>query len=462
MQDPVVEPLEDLRSGRPRKGKALDLHVAVEPDMDLGERRTGPVDEVIAPRHRQFRGVRVEVQHQGDVRNVGLGQALVLQEAFLVVGQKDLAFLLRPVGVPDIGIQEDEASQAGEDQEGTRGGQSRPALQPVAEARQPGLDAVPGAPGPEPLGQDQKEDGESRPVGAEPGREAGIVALAVHVREGNRRAVAIAVEFVLEAGAGQAQLQHQEDNHQGPAHELVGRQGLQEDGQNRDQGPVGEGRQHIPANVLAPVRMRKSQQDLGEHGGQGAHEEHGAEHHDEPKDLWDQEGPVRGGGGVDNVGKAPLAIAPDKFASVVDGHQDDDETEGALQHFDHAQGGGQEGGPVLLQAQEDAAQGIDEPQHDENAKGWAVKDLAGLKAGPVKGLNPLGQQPLLRRRDPRRGRRGGGAGCRQGHLGGIPPGLCRATSPGLEAEYQAGASQGDQPQDGPQQPVGQKHSRQLG
>ena len=208
--------------------------------------------------------------------------------------------------------------------------------------------------------------------------------------------------------------------------------------------------------------MRKTQQGLGERGGQRAHEEHGAEHQDEAKDLWDQEGPVRGGGGVDDVGKATLAIAPDKFASVVDGHQDDHETEGALQQFDHAQGDGQENGPVLLQAQEDAAQGIDEPQHDENAKGWAVKDLAGLKAGPVKGLNPLGQQPLLRRRDPRRGRRGGGAGCRQGHLGGIPPGLCRATSPGLEAEYQAGGGQGDQPQAGPQQPVGEKHPSQLG
>ena len=129
--------------------------------------------------------------------------------------------------------------------------------------------------------------------------------------------------------------------------------------------------------------MRKTQQGLGERGGQRAHEEHGAEHQDEAKDLWDQEGPVRGGGGVDDVGKATLAIAPDKFASVVDGDQDNDETEGALQQFDHAQGGGQEGGPVLLQAQEDTAEGIDEPQNDEDAKGRAVKDLARLKAGPV-------------------------------------------------------------------------------
>ena len=128
MQDPVVEPREDLRSGGPRKGKALDLYVAVEPDMDLGKGCPGPVDEVVGPRHCQLRGVRVQVHHQGDVRDVGLGQALVLQEALLVVGQKNLAFLLRPVGIPDIGVQEDEAPQACEDQEGTGGGQSRPAL----------------------------------------------------------------------------------------------------------------------------------------------------------------------------------------------------------------------------------------------------------------------------------------------------------------------------------------------
>ena len=208
--------------------------------------------------------------------------------------------------------------------------------------------------------------------------------------------------------------------------------------------------------------MWKTQQDLGERGGQGAHKEHGAEHHDEAKDLWDQEGPVRGGGGVDDVGKAPFPVAPDKFACIVDGDQDDDEAEGALQHFDHAQGGGQEDGPVLLQAQENAAQGINEAQHDEDAKGRAVKDLAGLEAGPMKGLDPLGQQPPLRRRDPGRGRPGARPGCRQGCLGGSPSGLCRAASSGLEAEYQAGASQGDQPQAGPEQPVGEKHSRQLG
>jgi hypothetical protein len=325
-------------------------------------------------------------------------------------------------------------------------GPHQPPRKPPDPRHEPGLRSPP----PEAVGDDQQQHGERRPVGAEPGGVAGEVALAVHVRERDRRIAAVVVEVVLEAELIEGQLGDQVDHHQPPADELVRRDRLQEHRQHRHQRPVEGVRQDVPEQVLLQLEVGEALDRLDEHAGRGAHQQGGDQHQGQRQGLRDHEGPVGRAGGVDDLVGLAVALAPDELAGVVDRDHDHHEGEGAVQGGDHPAGHRIDVRPARFRAQEEGGAGVEEADQQQDHEGRALEHLAHLEAGALGQLRPGGGQA-----EPRRRQRSGGRLDWIGRLGRGAE-LLQPLGPlalALEAEGREGGAQEQEGRPAPDQPV---------
>ncbi len=184
-EDAVVELVVGGLGPRPLDRQAAHHQVAREADVDLAQGLGGAVLQLVGPAgdHPGKGGADVDVEPH--VHDLGLGRGLEFQQGLFVIGQPAVLVLLAAVGVPDIGVDEDEDARTQEDQQGGQRHDPRPALQPPRQAQhprpEPALDPTP----PEAVGQHQQDDGEGAPIEPEPGRPDPEPSLAVHVRQGD-------------------------------------------------------------------------------------------------------------------------------------------------------------------------------------------------------------------------------------------------------------------------------------
>src|SRR5690606_13807112 len=124
------------------------------------------------------------------------------------------------------------------------------------------------------------------------------------------------------------------DDHQPPADELVRHDRLQEHGQHRQQDPVDAQRQNVPEQVLVELEVGVALDRLHRDSGSDADQQGGDQYQRDREGLGHDEGPVRHGGGVDDLVRATLAFAPDQLAGVIDGDDDRDQAERSLEGGD--------------------------------------------------------------------------------------------------------------------------------
>ncbi len=239
------------------------------------------------------------------------------------------------------------------------------------------------------------------------------------------------------------------EHHGAPAEELVGRDHLQEHRERRDHGAVGRVGQDVPPEVLAELEGRAALDRLHQQAGQHADQQCGDQHQDDGQGLGDDEGPVGDGRGLDDFVGSPLALAPDQLARVVDGDDDREDGESAVELLDHHPRHRVHAGPVELVDQPEVGAAVDQAQHQDDDETGAEQDLADVQAG-------ADQQLLHRGREAETGRDPADHDLRRsGRLGGGLRALALAGPARAFAEPEQAIGQGDEagaePQD--QQPV---------
>ncbi|MNQ89103.1 hypothetical protein D3C85_1044000 [compost metagenome] len=215
---------------------------------------------------------------------------------------------------------------------------------------------------------------------------------------------------MVEAHVGQNDGRDQIDHHDGPADELVGRQRLHKDGQHRHQSEADGLGHDEPEQVLAELVVGVALDRLHDYPGQRGGQQGRDQHQDQGQGLGQQEGPVGRRRGIDDLMRAPLAVAPDQFARIIDGDDQDDQAERTAQGLDHHARHQQDRRAVDLASEQQGrdAEGEAQGQHDEI--GRALEHRLHLEAGARNQLRQPGLEAVGRRRQGR----DGSAGVRRG------------------------------------------------
>ena len=337
--DPVPEPL--VGRGEPRAGKVegekLERSVAIA-DVDVTDRPAGEVRESVAAAHVGANLVWIKVDDKVGMADRRLGQPVVAQEALLIVGGKRLALVLRHVGVEDVGIVEDPAAGADRDEQGGAGDQAGRAGEAWRHAPQPGLEPRFGAAPPQQVGENEQDEGDGGPVKPEPPARYPERAVAVEVGEGFLRLAAIEVEVVLEADVREDLRRDNVEHDHAPAGIFVRAQRLDENGQHGDQDQVDSGRQHVPEQPLADLEIRIAFEQLDQHRRQDADQQGGQQYQRNGDRLGHEERPIGQGRRVDDLVHLAVALAPDQLAGIINGNDDHDEGETAVEPRDQGKG----------------------------------------------------------------------------------------------------------------------------
>ena len=355
----------------------------------------------------------MQVEVQLDVGDRGLGRFLVAQQGLFVVCAKLLRLLVSAVLVPDIGVDEDEDAQAHEGGQGHGADEAGCALEPARQAPDAGHEAGLGPAPPQAVSQDQQKHRSGRPVGLGPQGVLPEIAAPVHVRQGHADVGAIAVEHMVEAHRAQDDGRDQIDHHDGPADELVGRQGLHHNGQDGDHAEAQRARQDVPHQVLADLEVEHAARDLHADAGDHADDQDRGQDQDQGQGLGQQEGPVGGRRGVDQLVDLAVAVAPDQLAGIVDGHDHRDEAERALKRGDHHARHQIDRGAVDLARDHQDGDGEGQAHQHQDDIGRALEHKGHLEAGAGPQLGPAGLEAIgglgqgsRRRRLGRGGRQG--------------------------------------------------------
>ncbi len=176
------------------------------------------------------------------------------------------------------------------------------------------------------------------------------------------------------------------DHHPAPADELVGREDLKEDRQGGEEEAVRSVRQNIPDEVLAEFDLRPAADCLEEHRRHHADQQGRDQHKGDRKGLGEHEGPVRDGGGLDDLVGASVALAPHQLPRIVDGDDDREEDEGARDLLDHQPRGRVHGRAVDLAAEPDVREAEDQAKRQEDHKAGAQHHLGDVEPGARKEL----------------------------------------------------------------------------
>ena len=429
--------------------------------MDFAERGGGPVLDHIGALGGQARCVRIQVQHQSHIRDGRLRQVLEAQQGLLIVDQPQFARIAVLIVVPDIGVDEDVGPEADESRQGGPADQARRPRQPPRQTpqtrQQPGL----GAPPPQAVGDDHQDHGEGGPVGIAPGGEDSEIARPVHVGQRHARALGVAIQHVVKAEIAQHQGRDQIDDHERPADEFVGRQGLDEDGQNRQQDEIGRARQDVPEQVFAELVVGIALDGLDHDAGHDADQQGRDQHQGQGQGLGNQEGPVRRRGRVDDLVDLALAIPPDQLTGIVDGDNDGDQAEGPGHGRDHHPRHQQDRRAEDLAGEQQGDDAEGQGQHDQHQIGGTAEDQRHLEGGARQQLGQSAgeavggcRQRAGRNRPGRRGRLVG-EGAQLVGLAGL-----RSTDRG--PVQQPGRGQDEEGDSRPQQAIAQQHPVQRG
>ena len=247
---------------------------------------------------------------------------------------------------------------------------------------------------------------------------------------------------MFEAQVVHHQGRDQPQDHQPPADEFVRTDRLDEDRQGGDQDDVDRLRDQPPEQVFAELEVEVALDRLDDHGDHDRDREGRDQHQGNGQGLGRDEGPVGGGGGVDDLVGPPFALPPDQFAGVVDGddhaHGREDPAERGDHHPRHRIGAPAIEADLGHQPQvDDRQQGRERQQHEI---GRALEHLAHFEtgAGPELGAGGGGVEHRLRQRAAERARRVRGLG-----LDGEPgrPALVARDLAGLEVEEAVGEAQ---------------------
>ena len=223
---------------------------------------------------------------------------------------------------------------------------------------------------------------------------------------------------------------------------------LHEHRQDGEEGQADGHRDQVPGEVLPGVVGGEMLDRLGDEGEADADPQHDREHRADHQHLGDDEGPVRGRGGVDDLLGLAVAFAPDQFAGVVDADDERHEGEAAGEHLDHRAGDRIEGDPVDAVEEEQRPAGVEQAQHQQHQEGRALEHQAEVHPHAGHELRPGGAAAEA-------GRRGGRVGQGRTFGFGRARGLFAAGFRAAHLEVKQAVGQGEEGEadPGPDQPV---------
>jgi len=264
--------------------------------------------------------------------------------------------------IEHVGVVVEPASAAGGDEEkhGRGRDDAGQAQAGAAGARFPG--EVAAAPVEE-NGENAEKAGDGEPIGEDPGEGGDEVPIAIHVGVGIGGDFAEENETVFNADAVEDGNQDEESDHDAVADELVGDDGLHEEGHQRVDEDLGEGDEVELLEVLEELEVEVSLDGLGEDA---------ADHDDRKQDELDDgkraefAGPVDAfaqGQGIVNLLEADVALAPDELAGIHGGDDDEEQHRRTLHRLQHEEGYGPDVAVVEPAGEVAIDESIDE--HDE-------------------------------------------------------------------------------------------------
>ena len=399
--DAVIIVLVIHHQRRARHFQPAELHIGIgQADVQVGDRRAGIIDQLIAAARIDPVLAGEEFDGQRDGGHRGLGDIFIF-EIFLLIGRLDgLDIVARAVFVEDIGVRIDiSAARPGNRQRGDNQ-HARHIGKPRRHAPQARQQRAFGAAPPQQMRQHGKDQRHRPPVEPQPPCQRAADSVAVHVRQLHPAGGAIIVERVFEADIVEGDRGDEIDDHHPPADIFVGAERLDEHRQHGEDDHVDAFGQQVPAQIFARRNIRDTAKQLDQHRRDHAGRQCRHQHAGHCQRLGHQIGPVGQRGRIDDFVHLAVAIAPDQFAGIIDGDDHGDDAEGAAQRVDERKGQRPGRGAIDFIGKEQPAAGVEQPDEQQHEKRRAFEHLRHFETRPR-------QQPGERRVVGARRRQGG-------------------------------------------------------
>ena len=305
--------------------------------MHAGQRPVRPVLDDIASRRLDTPVVRIERDIEDHVRDARLRHVFIAHQRLFVVGSEVVVADGGAIFIENVGVVVDEGTRAGEDYEGDGHDDARGAHQPSRQSRQARAEPRLGATPPKAIGEHRQHHHEGAVIELEPVALDPELAFPVHVRQRHFVGRKL-VEAMLEAHLEKGDAGHEVERHQAPAPIFVRRHGLDEDRKRRKLDRPDRLRNDVPQEIVVEFEEVITLDRLDRDGDRHRDDESRNQHQRDGCDLRHDEDPVRYRAGIEDFVGAPVALAPDELAGIIDGDDDRDEGEGAPERVDHHPG----------------------------------------------------------------------------------------------------------------------------
>ena len=442
------------RQAGARHGDARDLALdRTQPHMQVRQRRPGVVHQAHLPLRLHAALFRPQIDPQLHIGGGGLFQAKIARIAFFIFGLPRLIVVAGAIVVQHVGVVPDEAATGGAAGQADQDQRQRHAGQPARQGPQPRPQRHIGAAPPQQMRQHRQQQRHKAPVDLQPQPAQGTDLVAVQIGKARRGHCAIIVERVFEADVAQRDRGDEVHHHHRPADIFVGAERLHEHRQHRQLYHEDAAGQHIPGQILQRFQRRHPAPQLHQHGSQYRHDQAGEQHTGHRQHLGHQIGPVRQRRAVHDFVEAPIPVTPHHFAGIIDGDDDREDRETAIQLFDQRKCERPRRRAVNLVGEDEGAAGVEQADEQQHQIGWTLEHQAHLEtdARPQPGTGGCGR---ARRRQNGHGLRQDGSGLGL-LLGGARRSAGRKAAFG-KTEAPAGKAQRRQRHAHPDRPVGQQ------
>ena len=314
----------------------IHAQLAVQSQVDGVDRRVGLVAKDVSAAHARVPSFGIEIDLDHDGSDARLGDALELLVPPLVFGADVPALATRREVVQDVGVVEQKAAEA--DEEETREGRDRPRRSPKPESRQVGAPSRMGllTTDPQQVREHGEQNRERDPIDLPDDEGADERSPAIHVRVLGTAVGRILVQIALEP-----ELRHQAQTEKGDEHDqvpeiLVVHDDVNRERQHREQQNVDQtdAKQclEIERNLEAEITLDGLGTDAGHHD----HREEQHEHRRQGGELREEAGHVRSRRGVRDLVDLHVPFRPHQLARVERDDDEHEQAEAAVEKLDHA------------------------------------------------------------------------------------------------------------------------------